>query len=168
MFGSGGLKLREEHGDDENQPGRCPLGIGADGDAAYPARLEARRGGASLLCGSGALDPAHRCTLARSAGQLGPWPSVYHRFGRWRLRGWWALIFEHLRPALPADGLVLWLTAQPARPIGPPLGLRTAHPKLNRLAAHGGGIGSKIHACTGGLGQILQLVDSPGNHADLR
>ena len=38
---------------------------------------------------------------------LGHWPSVYHRFRRWSVRGWWDLLFEALRPALPADGLVL-------------------------------------------------------------
>ena len=38
---------------------------------------------------------------------LGRWPSVYHRWRRWCLRGWWELVFEALRPALPADGLLL-------------------------------------------------------------
>ena len=38
---------------------------------------------------------------------LGRWPSVHHRFRRWSVRGWWDLVFEALRPALPADGLVL-------------------------------------------------------------
>lgn len=41
------------------------------------------------------------------AHDLGHWPSVYHRFRRWSLRGWWTLLFEHLRPVLPDDGLVL-------------------------------------------------------------
>src|SRR4028118_644537 len=38
---------------------------------------------------------------------LGLWSSVYHRWRRWCLRGWWELIFEALRPSLPADGLLL-------------------------------------------------------------
>ncbi|WP_277819405.1 transposase [Teichococcus vastitatis] len=38
---------------------------------------------------------------------LGPWSTVYHRWRRWCLRGWWELIFEALRPSLPADGLIL-------------------------------------------------------------
>jgi transposase len=38
---------------------------------------------------------------------LGLWSSVYHRWRRWCLRGWWELIFEALRPNLPADGLLL-------------------------------------------------------------
>ena len=38
---------------------------------------------------------------------LGLWSSVYHRWRRWCLRGWWGLIFEALRPSLPADGLLL-------------------------------------------------------------
>jgi transposase len=33
---------------------------------------------------------------------LGLWSSVYHRWRRWCLRGWWELIFEALRPSLPA------------------------------------------------------------------
>ena len=38
---------------------------------------------------------------------LGHWSSVYHRWRRWCLRGWWELVFEALRPSLPADGLLL-------------------------------------------------------------
>jgi len=38
---------------------------------------------------------------------LGRWPSVYHRWRRWCVRGWWELVFEALRPSLPADGLLL-------------------------------------------------------------
>jgi transposase len=38
---------------------------------------------------------------------LGQCSSVYHRWRRWCLRGWWELIFEALRPSLPADGLIL-------------------------------------------------------------
>ena len=38
---------------------------------------------------------------------LGQWPSVYHRWRRWCLRGWWELVFKALRPAVPADGLRL-------------------------------------------------------------
>lgn len=38
---------------------------------------------------------------------LGHWPSVCHCFRRWCVRGWWDLVFEHPRPALPAGGQVL-------------------------------------------------------------
>jgi transposase len=38
---------------------------------------------------------------------LGCWSSVYHRWHRGCLRGWWEPIIEALRPALPADGLLL-------------------------------------------------------------
>ena len=37
---------------------------------------------------------------------LGRWPSVCHRWRRWCLRGWWELVFEAVRPSLPADGLL--------------------------------------------------------------
>jgi hypothetical protein len=38
---------------------------------------------------------------------LGLWSSVDHRWRRWCLRGWWNLIFEALRPSLPANVLLL-------------------------------------------------------------
>ena len=38
---------------------------------------------------------------------LGLWSSVYHRWRRWCLRGWWEVIFEALRPSLPADGCTI-------------------------------------------------------------
>jgi len=34
---------------------------------------------------------------------LGHWPSVYHRWRRWCVRGWWEMIFEALRPSLPPE-----------------------------------------------------------------
>ena len=78
-------------------------------------------------------------------------PSVYHRC-RWCLRGWWDLVFEAMRPAVPADGLVL-------------LDSTTLRPR--RLGA-GGGLCSKLHACADGRGRLLRLIASPGQHSDLR
>jgi len=98
---------------------------------------------------------------------LGHWPSVYHRFRRWSLRGWWELIFEHLRPALPADGLVLAdsTTCKAHRSAS---GAAHSTAEAASLGRSRGGICSKIHASTDGLGRILRLIDSPGNHSDLR
>ncbi len=98
---------------------------------------------------------------------LGHWPSVYHRFRRWSLRGWWELIFEHLRPALPADGLVLAdsTTCKAHRSAS---GAAHSTAEAESLGRSRGGICSKIHASTDGLGRILRLIDSPGNHSDLR
>ena len=98
---------------------------------------------------------------------LGHWPRVHHRFRRWRVRGWWDLLFEHLRPAVPANGLVLAdsTTCKAHRAAA-----GTAHSTADAeaLGKSRGGIGSKIHACTDGHGRILRLIGSPAQHSDLR
>lgn len=38
---------------------------------------------------------------------LGCRSSLHHRRRRWCLRGWWGAVFEHPRPPVPADGLVM-------------------------------------------------------------
>jgi transposase len=98
---------------------------------------------------------------------LGHWPSVYHRFRRWCVRGWWELIFEHLRPAVPAEGLVLAdsTTCKAHRAAS---GAAHSTPEAEALGRSRGGICSKIHAGTDGTGRILRLIDSPGHHSDLR
>jgi len=77
------------------------------------------------------------------------------------------MIFEHLRSALPAGGLVLAdsTTCKARRSAS-----EAAHstPEAEALGKSRGGIGSKIHACTDGTGRILRLVDSPGHHSGLR
>jgi len=99
--------------------------------------------------------------------ELGHWPSVYHRFRRWSLRGWWELIFEHLRPAVPADGRVL-VDSTPCKAHRAASGAARSTAEAESLGRSRGGICSKIHACTDGLGRIFRLIDSPGNHSDLR
>ena len=47
---------------------------------------------------------------------LGHWSSVYHRWRRWCVRGWCELIFEHLRPMVPANGRG-WPKVPPAEPV---------------------------------------------------
>ena len=99
--------------------------------------------------------------------KLGHWPSVYHRFRRWSLRGWWDLIFEHLRPAVPADGLVL-VDSTTCKAHRAASGAAHSTAAAKSLGRSRGGICSKIHACTDGQGRILRLIDSPGNHSDIR
>ena len=98
---------------------------------------------------------------------LGHWPSVYHRFRRWCLRGWWEKLFEHLRPAIPAEGLVLAdsTTCKAHRSAS---GAAHSPAEAEGLGKSRGGIGSKIHACTDGLGRILRVICSPAQHSDLR
>jgi transposase len=98
---------------------------------------------------------------------LGHWPSVSHRWRRWCVRGWCELIFEHLRPMVPADGLVLAdsTTCKAHRSAS---GAAHSTPEAESLGRSRGGICSKIHACTDRFGHILRLIDSPGHHSDLR
>jgi transposase len=98
---------------------------------------------------------------------LGHWASVYHRWRRWCVRGWCALIFEHLRPAWPEDGLVL-ADSTTCKAHRSAAGAAHSTPEAESLGRSRGGIGSKIHACTDGHGRILRLIDSPGQHSDLR
>ena len=96
---------------------------------------------------------------------LGHWPGVCHRFRRWCVRGWWGLVIERLRPALPAEGPVLAdsTTCKAHRAAAARSTPEAASPGRPR-----GGISCKSHARTDGLGRILRLIDSPGHHADLR
>ena len=98
---------------------------------------------------------------------LGHWPSVHHRFRRGCVRGWWELVFEHLRPALPADGLAL-VDSTTCKAHRAASGAAHSTAEAESLGRSRGGICSKIHACTDGAGRILRLVDSPGHHSDLR
>jgi transposase len=47
-------------------------------------------------------------------------------------------------------------------------GAAHSSPDAESLGRSRGGIGSKIHACTDRFGRILRLIDSPGQHSDLR
>jgi transposase len=101
------------------------------------------------------------------AETLGYWSSVYHRWRRWCVRGWCELIFEQLRPALPADGLVLADSAT-CKAHRAAAGAAHSTAEAEPLGTSRGGIGAKIHACTDGRGRILRLIDSPAHHSDLR
>lgn len=95
------------------------------------------------------------------------WPSVYHRWRRWCLRGWWGLVFEAMRPAVPAHGLVLLdSTTCKAQRAANDAGRSTA--AAEALGRSRGGLCSKLHACADGTGRLLRLIASPGQHSDLR
>ncbi|RKJ96070.1 IS5 family transposase [Pseudoroseomonas wenyumeiae] len=98
---------------------------------------------------------------------LGQWSSVYHRWRRWCLRGWWELIFEALRPSLPADGLIL-LDSTTCKAHRAASGAASSTASAEALGRSRGGLCSKLHACADGAGRILRLIASPGHHADLR
>ena len=98
---------------------------------------------------------------------LGCWPSVCHRFRRWSLRGWWELVFEALRPDLPADGLVL-LDSTTCKAHRAASGAARSNAEAQCLGRSRDGLCSKLHACADGAGRILRLVPSPGQHSDLR
>ncbi|MBV8852834.1 MAG: IS5 family transposase [Sinobacteraceae bacterium] len=98
---------------------------------------------------------------------LGHWASVYHRWRRWCLRGWSELIFEHLRPSVPADGVML-ADSTTCKAHRAAAGAAHSTAEAEALGKSRGGLGSKIHACTDGLGRILRLACSPAQHSDLR
>lgn len=98
---------------------------------------------------------------------LGYWASVYHRFRRWCLRGWWELIFEAVRPSLPADGLML-LDSTTCKAHRAASGAAHSTASAEALGRSRGGLCSKLHAYADGAGRILRLIASPGQHSDLR
>ena len=85
---------------------------------------------------------------------------MYHRWRRWCLRGWCELIFEHLRPAVPADGLVL-ADSTTCKAHRAAAGAAHSTAQAEALGKSRGGIGAKIHACTDGHGRILRFDRQP-------
>jgi transposase len=98
---------------------------------------------------------------------LGTWSSVYHRWRRWCLRGWWEVIFEAMRPSLPADGLLL-LDSTTCKAHRAASGAAHSTATAEALGRSRGGLCSKLHANADGAGRILRLIASPGQHSDLR
>jgi transposase len=107
--------------------------------------------------------------------EWGCWASLYHRWRRWCRRGWWEAVFECLRPPLPAAGLVMAdsTTCKAHRCATGAARSSAAAAARSSAAAEGlgrsrGGLTSKLHACVDGMGRVLRLIASPGQHADLR
>lgn len=98
---------------------------------------------------------------------LGCWASAYHRWRRWCVRGWWELVFEALRPNLPADGLLL-LDSTTCKAHRTASGAARSTAAAEALGRSRGGLCSKLHVCADGAGRILRLIASPGQHSDLR
>jgi len=95
-------------------------------------RLEARRGSAAPFCRGRAVDRPTGALWRDLPDELGLWSSVYHRWWRWCVRGWWELVFEAMRPAVSADGCS---TARPARRTAPQAARPAARPPPKRSAA---------------------------------
>ena len=98
---------------------------------------------------------------------LGCWASIYHRWRRWCVRGWWEMVFEALRPVLPADGLLL-IDSTTCKAQRAASGAARSTAEAEALGRSRGGLCSKLHACADGAGRILRLIASPGQHSDLR
>lgn len=98
---------------------------------------------------------------------LGRWASVYHRWRRWCLRGWWEAVFEHLRPPVPARGLVL-VDSTTCKAHRSATGVARSSAEAECLGRSRGGLTSKLHACVDGEGRALRLTVSPGQHSDRR
>jgi transposase len=99
--------------------------------------------------------------------EFGRWPSIYHRWRRWCLRGWWSKLFQHLRPPVPANGLVM-IDSTTSKAHRSASGAARSSAEAECLGRSRGGLSSKLHACVDGAGQVLRLIPSPGQHADLR
>jgi transposase len=99
---------------------------------------------------------------------LGHWASIYHRWRRWCLRGWWELLFEARRPPLPADGLVLLDSTTCKAHRAASGAARSSPTAAEALGRSRDGLCPKLHGCVDGAGRILRPLASPGNHADLR
>ena len=99
--------------------------------------------------------------------EFGLWPSVFHRFRRWTKRGWWDLVWEHLHPMCPADGVVFAdsTTCKAHRSATGAAGSNQTDECLGRSR---GGLCSKLHACVDDTGAVLRIRPSPGQHSDLR
>jgi transposase len=77
------------------------------------------------------------------------------------------VIFEALRPSLPADGLLLLdsTTCKAHRAASGAVGSTAAAEALGRSR---GGLCSKLHAGADGAGRILRLIAGLGQHMDLQ
>jgi transposase len=100
-------------------------------------------------------------------GELGRWPSVFHRFRRWRRCGWWEMVFEAGRPCVPGDGFVAADSTTCKAQRAATGAARSCAPQ-EALGRSRGGLGSKIHACVDGAGRVLRVIISPSQHSDLR
>lgn len=98
---------------------------------------------------------------------LGCWASAYHRWRRWCVGGWWELVFETMRPSLPADGLLL-IDSTTCKAHRAASGAARSTVAAEALGRSRGGLCSKLHVCADGAGRILRLIASPGQHSDLR
>jgi transposase len=97
---------------------------------------------------------------------LGHWSSVYHRWRRWCLRGWWEGLFEALRPALPAGG-VAHGDSTTCKAHRSACGATDSTAEAEALGRSRGGLCSKLHGLVDDLGRILRLIPGPGQGADL-
>ncbi len=79
----------------------------------------------------------------------------------------WELVFEALRPSLPADGLLL-LDSTTCKAHRAASGAARSTAAAEALGRSRGGLCSKLHACVDGAGRVLRLIASPGQHSDLR
>ena len=84
-------------------------------------------------------------------------------------------MFEHIRPAIPADRLLL-IDSTTCKAHRSARGAARSTSNAEALGRSRGGTGSKLQACvdgagthaTLGAGQVLRLIASPGHHSDLR
>ena len=98
--------------------------------------------------------------------RFGPWQSVYGRLRTWTLKGVWEKIFEALIEQDIVDETTFMLDSTTIKAhqhgSGVKKGLYHEETRANR-----GGLTTKVHAVTDGLGNPLRFVLSSGNHNDI-
>lgn len=91
---------------------------------------------------------------------LGHWSSVYHRWRRWCRRGWWARLFERLRPARPADGLLL-IDSTTCKANRAAAGAAGSTAEAEALGRSREGLGTKLYAAVDGDQACAAAADQP-------
>ena len=96
--------------------------------------------------------------------RFGPWDNVFQRFNRWCKKGVFDRIFETLRDP---DLEVLMLDSTVIRAHQHSAGQKNSTPEREQLGRSRGGVSTKIHVATDGLGKPTQIFLSPGQDHDI-
>lgn len=98
--------------------------------------------------------------------RFGSWNTVFRRFRRWGLAGWWAEFGERVRrPAQEGESLLLDSTIIQANPDA--AGARGSCAEQEALGRSRGGLTTKVHAVVSSVGRWVTCCLTPGQRADV-